>query len=1056
MAVLMSVVMVLGLSPASAFAEGGSQLAAGKYSVPITTVDSGAPLPAVKEVFAGVFGDTAIVESDGAGNLVATLHPQHMVANIGGDYNCNLLTITGGEITKTRTDILNPKFGDPSVSQEIEVPAEIVVPLPAEEPTGGYKLEVTVDMMNIISAGALENPNLMDVVLHLDFENAEELKAPAPAVYTVKYNNSFLGSSYTIILGAGEDEDPAVAAYVNAVTDVKVDGTSLKKVSGFYGETMAYKEAAHPSFGYVYGIDVTEDVLKTGEKSIVITADGYKDLTLRTKDGVLDTAVPQPEPDPEPEAPKVELKDSYGTAAVTMLNETKDEPSMCNDLFTARADVVIKGDDAEIKILVGNPVPAFADQGKDGTVKNVKVSYNGQQYEVDSDLGTDAWMTARNDNALFGLTAGEKYTAQVLTVTLPKEALLEDILKVDAYVNVVMNADVVFRMQLTDFQMTEGEKPVPEAPMSPSLSPEGAEFPKGAELEVKLLCGTDGAVMYYTTDGTTPSNHSILYDGTPIIITDDTTIKVIAYKDGVASISRQGQYTTYTINAPVITPDGGEFTDSQEITMSCDTEKAKIYYTLDGSEPALGSNVYDGPFTITESADVKAAVYVNYRGSDAFSDVTEAKFTKYVPVLPEAPAITPEGGIFKGEQSVSLSCTDEKAKIYYTLDGSVPTDESILYEGAFTITEDTVVKAIAYNKDGASDVTEARFTKYIPVLPKAPVIAPDGGEFKGEQNVLIRCEDQDAEIYYTLDGTEPTNESMLYEGVFVIKEDTVVKAIAYNKDGASEVTEARFKKYIPALPAAPVIAPKGGEFRGEQSVSLSCADENVKIYYTLDGSIPTDRSTLYEGAFTITEDTVVKAVAYNEDGASEIAEASFTKYVPEAPYSPVISPRGGTFEQEQWISLNCGTKGATIYYTLDGTEPTDESMLYEGVFVITEDTVVKAVAYSEGVKSAVSTAEFTRLDDGSGEPEVPDVVTPKSFKVKFVNRWGITVWQRNLRGLGGIFAPIVFDGLRPAVWEAQNVEGLTMRSGGYINARRLAKNYVWYDKHPVITFTIAD
>ena len=78
--------------------------------------------------------------------------------------------------------------------------------------------------------------------------------------------------------------------------------------------------------------------------------------------------------------------------------------------------------------------------------------------------------------------------------------------------------------------------------------------------------------------------------------------------------------------------------------------------------------------------------------------------------------------------------------------------------------------------------------------------------------------------------------------------------------------------------AAPTFSPNGGTFSGSQEVTITCATEGATIYYTTDGTEPTKESTLYEGAFTLTATTTVKAIAI-KDGLvdSEIATATFTK-----------------------------------------------------------------------------------------------------------------------------------------------------------------------------------
>ena len=59
-----------------------------------------------------------------------------------------------------------------------------------------------------------------------------------------------------------------------------------------------------------------------------------------------------------------------------------------------------------------------------------------------------------------------------------------------------------------------------------------------------------------------------------------------------------------------------------------------------------------------------------------------------------ASIITPPVISFQGRVA-SISCDTEGARIYYTLDGTNPTKESTLYSEPFSLTEDTVIKAIS-------------------------------------------------------------------------------------------------------------------------------------------------------------------------------------------------------------------------------------------------------------------------------------------------------------------------------------------------------------------------
>ena len=77
--------------------------------------------------------------------------------------------------------------------------------------------------------------------------------------------------------------------------------------------------------------------------------------------------------------------------------------------------------------------------------------------------------------------------------------------------------------------------------------------------------------------------------------------------------------------APVISPNGGTFTGSQTVTITCAAPDAAIYYTTDGSTPTADSAKYSGGFTLTASATVKAFAV---SADAAASDIATAVFTK--------------------------------------------------------------------------------------------------------------------------------------------------------------------------------------------------------------------------------------------------------------------------------------------------------------------------------------------------------------------------------------------------------------------------------------------
>ena len=85
---------------------------------------------------------------------------------------------------------------------------------------------------------------------------------------------------------------------------------------------------------------------------------------------------------------------------------------------------------------------------------------------------------------------------------------------------------------------------------------------------------------------------------------------------------------------------------------------------------------------------------------------------------------------------------------------------------------------------------------------------------------------------------------------------------------------------------------------------------------------------------------------------------------------PVISPDAGSYYNSVTVSIECATEGATIYYTTNGVEPSEQSLVYEEPFTLTESATVKAVAVKDGVKSYQASATYIITTQGGGEQPV--------------------------------------------------------------------------------------
>jgi hypothetical protein len=79
--------------------------------------------------------------------------------------------------------------------------------------------------------------------------------------------------------------------------------------------------------------------------------------------------------------------------------------------------------------------------------------------------------------------------------------------------------------------------------------------------------------------------------------------------------------------------------------------------------------------------------------------------------IPAVPLIEGTDKVFKNQNTITLKTTTPKTRIFYTLDGSEPGEQSNLYAKPLTIDKTTIVKAVSVLPTGKSPAAEARFYK---------------------------------------------------------------------------------------------------------------------------------------------------------------------------------------------------------------------------------------------------------------------------------------------------------------------------------------------------------
>lgn len=130
------------------------------------------------------------------------------------------------------------------------------------------------------------------------------------------------------------------------------------------------------------------------------------------------------------------------------------------------------------------------------------------------------------------------------------------------------------------------------APAAPTFDVASCTFDEA--FDIHLSTTAEGAAIYYTTDGTTPTSSSTLYSTKISIPASTTTIKAISVKDGLASMVSSVTYT---------------YDERETPTFSLSSTKVDLYVNVAGSI-TLTSN-HNGTITATSSDDTHLPISYN-------------------------------------------------------------------------------------------------------------------------------------------------------------------------------------------------------------------------------------------------------------------------------------------------------------------------------------------------------------------------------------------------------------------------------------------------------------
>ena len=265
--------------------------------------------------------------------------------------------------------------------------------------------------------------------------------------------------------------------------------------------------------------------------------------------------------------------------------------SMCDPIFVHEAELALTADNAELTFYVAYPIPAFPAMGTDGTILDVVLTVNDTEYTAESDITTKPEKVFDTTSSLFGITEGESYPTQVLTVDLPRDAV-DDLeagtVNASAYVNSVMNSTQNFFIQVTNIQSVGGETEEPDQP----------EVPAEETQDMQISADVKEAVSTPDYTVTVPSTVAL---GTLSTEEDNS----LPYTVDVAASNLNG---TLSVSAP----ETGNLT-SGDNTLAFANSFGTQNVTADTENGKLS-----GAISVSAS-DVAAAAAGNYTGTTTFS-----------------------------------------------------------------------------------------------------------------------------------------------------------------------------------------------------------------------------------------------------------------------------------------------------------------------------------------------------------------------------------------------------------------------------------------------------
>jgi hypothetical protein len=511
-------------------------------------------------------------------------------------------------------------------------------------------------------------------------------------------------------------------------------------------------------------------------------------------------------------------------------------------------------------------------------------------------------------------------------------------------------------------------------------------------VDLTISDATTNAAIYYTLDGSLPTTNSLPYTNV-ISLASASTVQAVAFTNGwtpsaatvayygppaaVANAQVAQSVDTSFPTAPVVTFTVTPGTNAAcvAVTETLPTGLGATNVTAGGNYIASNNVVVWGPFFGTNaqvlsyqavgqpgSYPVQATWSVDGVGATATATnlvVGGSTSPNPVPTPPSqvaAPIFSPASG-GNVPVNVTILCATPGAAIYYTLDGSLPTTNSWLYTNAVYLPSASTIRAVAFISGWTpseasvayygppSAPANAQVTRSVDTSsPDAPVVTFSVTPGAGASCIAVTesLPPGLAATSVTAGGNYIASNNVVLWGPFFGTNALVLSYVAVGQPGSYpvqatwsvdgvggsasvgttiSVASSSGGSVIPTAPPqepVPTLTPPVGSSL-PTNVSISSSDSQAQIYFTTDGSLPTQSSTLYTTPLTFTVPTTLRAVGFHSGYLpSASAVGYYVAALPTNSLSLVRSISGnGTFLPS--ITLTATPLGSVSCYAITET-----------------------------------------------------------------------------------------------------------------------------------------